>query len=204
MNKFLSQEEWNVIKLDERVLKDAIKVVDGKLNNEIVCECILFNYYDVSKDIYQELVNTVLSDRNLLNINGIQPFYKLILSNIDLKLSESQKELIVREAYFMPGSIYNPQLESNYDYNDIRFYVMLNNNWSEVEKKNLAFDFYATDIIVNDFIMFFYKELEKDTKIFGDIKKINDTNGVNKIIIDKYTNVKRICVFYGKDFIFYK
>jgi len=57
-------EFWNKIRQNDSILKEAITFCKDRFNNDTVkgttiCEQILYDYKNVDKEIYQELINLI-------------------------------------------------------------------------------------------------------------------------------------------------
>lgn len=105
--KFL--EFWKEIRQNDNILKEAITFCKDRFNNDSVksltiCEQILYDYENVNKEIYQELINLIYTNKNIARIvidgasNGGYSYLLISLFNFDLKLTEEQKIFAIDEA----------------------------------------------------------------------------------------------------------
>lgn len=114
---YSKEEVWNEIKDDKSILKEAIKVERDKfdegdiLKGITIANCILRDYNSIDKDIYQELVNTIYSNKDIARCvidgysNGGNSYLLMTLWNFDLKLTEDQKAFAVEEAMNKIGTV---------------------------------------------------------------------------------------------------
>lgn len=108
---------WEYIKNDIEILKWAITKCRDKFNKRdtvnglAICESILINYSDIDKDIYNELLNLIYSNKNIARIvldgasNGGYSYLLMALWNYDFKLTEDMKKFAVDEAMNKIGTI---------------------------------------------------------------------------------------------------
>ena len=119
--KFL--EFWNEIRQNDNILKEAIKFCKDRFNNDSVksltiCEQILYDYENVNKEIYQELINLIYTNKNIARIvidgasNGGYSYLLISLFNFDLKLTEEQKMFAIDEAMNKIGTTRFVELEN--------------------------------------------------------------------------------------------
>ena len=105
--KFL--EFWEELRQNDNTLKEAITFCKDKFNNDTVkgrtiSEQILYDYENVNKEIYQELINLIYTNKNIARevihgaSNGDYSYLLISLFNFDLKLTEEQKMFAVDEA----------------------------------------------------------------------------------------------------------
>lgn len=172
--------EWEDIKDNRKLLENSVKLnKEGELNDPSVCECVLYYFEDVDKDIYDELVKIVYTYPEIARISKfVYSLLQLSLNNPDLKLTEDQKEFACSEAKLLPGAA---SLVNNYIHGastpfDIRYSILVNNNWTDDEKKGLIFDFYKDkntfneavnrweDVILNNDLLGYSKEALEKTK----------------------------------------
>ena len=104
------EEIWNGIKNNKEVLSEAIKIEKDKFGEHdivkglAICELILMDYQNVDKEIYQNLINTIYSNKEIARIvidgyaNGGYSYLLMTLWNHNLKLTEEQKAFAVNEA----------------------------------------------------------------------------------------------------------
>lgn len=169
-------ELWEKIKLEqdkEGLLRDAIRKTKNKWGESTVvgvtiCDCILKDYEDIEKDIYQELINLIYSEPSIARIvvgsvGGIfrfqnSSFLVQTLCNHELVLNEEQKEFAVSEAMNtygttlaekenIPNNFIQKRCFQNHgtgEY-DIRYQILMNPNWTIEEKSNLIYEFYKDD-----------------------------------------------------------
>lgn len=108
---------WEYIKNDIDLLKWAVTRRKDKFNERdtvnglAICENILINYNDIDKDIYNELLNLIYSNKNIARIvldgasNGGYSYLLMALWNYDFKLTEDMKNFAVEEAMNKIGTI---------------------------------------------------------------------------------------------------
>lgn len=100
---------WDKIKSNKEILIEAIKLTKNKYNEDTlagltICDCMLVDYLNIDKEIYNELVNTIYSNQRIARIvldgasNGGYSFLLMTLWNDNLKLTEEQKAFAVSEA----------------------------------------------------------------------------------------------------------
>ena len=105
--KFL--EFWEELRQNDNILKEAITFCKDRFNNDTVkgrtiSEQILYDYENVNKEIYQELINLIYTNKNIARevihgaSNGDYSYLLISLFNFDLKLTEEQKIFAVDEA----------------------------------------------------------------------------------------------------------
>ena len=93
---------WEEIKNNIEILKEAIKPCKDRFKNQTVrgltiCEQLLFDYKNVDKEVYQELINTIYSNEKIARLvghgasNGGYSYLLISLFNHDLMLTEQQK-----------------------------------------------------------------------------------------------------------------
>ena len=123
---FKPEQIWKDIKKDEELLRWAIKPTKDKfgekdlVNGLAICDYILKNYEDINKDIYQELVNLIYSNRQIARIvedgfcNGGNSFLLLTLKNPNLVLTQEQKDFAVSEAMNKIGTVKYDEIEKDY------------------------------------------------------------------------------------------
>lgn len=193
---------WSKISSDKEILKEAITITRDKFDENdtvvapTICYSILFDYEQVDKEIYEDLVRSIYSNRDIARIvmdgasNGGNSFLLMTLWNQNLKLTEEQKAFAVDEAMNKIGTVryqnnrdeYNKALKNkgisdkmtinipdtnipigletyymriNYLASllsttqahgtgefDIRFWILRNPNWSNLEKEKLVHDFW--------------------------------------------------------------
>ena len=193
---------WSKISSDKEILKEAITITRDKFDERdtvvapTICYSILFDYEQVDKEVYEDLVRSIYSNRDIARIvmdgasNGGNSFLLMTLWNQKLKLTEEQKAFAVDEAMNKIGTVryqnnrdeYNKALKNkgindkmtinipdtnipigletyymriNYLTSllsrtqahgkgefDIRFWILRNPNWSNLEKEKLVHDFW--------------------------------------------------------------
>ncbi len=193
---------WSKISNDKEILKEAITITRDKFDENdtvvapTICYSILFDYEQVDKEVYEDLVRSIYSNRDIARIvmdgasNGGNSFLLMTLWNQNLKLTEEQKAFAVDEAMNKIGTVryqnnrdeYNKALKNkgisdkmtinipdtnipigletyymriNYLASllsttqahgtgefDIRFWILRNPNWSNLEKEKLVYDFW--------------------------------------------------------------
>ena len=193
---------WSKISSDKEILKEAITITRDKFDENdtvvapTICYSILFDYEQVDKEVYEDLVRSIYSNRDIARIvmdgasNGGNSFLLMTLWNQKLKLTEEQKAFAVDEAMNKIGTVryqnnrdeYNKALKNkgindkmtinipdtnipigletyymriNYLTSllsrtqahgkgefDIRFWILRNPNWSNLEKEKLVHDFW--------------------------------------------------------------
>ena len=101
---------WEEIKNNKELLKWAITKIRDKfderdiVNGLTICDNILIDYNNIDKDIYQELINLIYSNKDIARIvldgasNGGYSYLLMALWNYDFKLTDGQKEFAVSEA----------------------------------------------------------------------------------------------------------
>lgn len=119
-------EIWGEIKNNKELLKWAIMKVRDKfderdiVNGLTICENILIDYENINKDIYQELLNLIYSNKDIARIvldgasNGGYSYLLMALWNYDFKLTDSQKEFAVNEAMNKIGTVKYKKSELEY------------------------------------------------------------------------------------------
>ena len=116
---------WDKIKQDKDLLRWAIKPIKNKYENDMInglaiCDAMLIDYENVDKDIYQELINLIYSNKNIARIvqhgysNGGRSYLLMSLWNFKLKLTEKQKEFAVSEAMNKIGTTRYRKIEEDY------------------------------------------------------------------------------------------
>jgi len=152
------EEIWDSIKNDKELLKEAIKVIKSKWYTDRICgtaigDMMLLDFQNVDSDIYQELINTIYSNRDIARIcldsSWRSSFLLMSLWNFDLKLTEEQKAFAVSEAMNMPGTAKydgkNPtNMHGSGDFG-IHYWILRNPNWTLEEKQQLVMKFYEDD-----------------------------------------------------------
>lgn len=151
-------EIWDSIKSDQDLLKEAIKVKRNKWNTGdlvcslAICDALLVDFRNVDREIYQELINTIYSNRDIARIcidhDSGDSFLLMSLWNFDLKLTEEQKAFAVSEAMNMPETVGVREDATNAhgrgDF-DIRYWILRNPNWTIEEKQKLIMEFWVND-----------------------------------------------------------
>ena len=158
-SEYTYESLWHQKSLDKKSLNEAInvnydsKTKTFKLNGPIIANSILINYANVSKEIYEKLVNAIYTYPDIARtvIDGVSndnwSFLLMTLINPNLVLTAEQKAFAVREA------IDKVTTKSNDDeklspkahgqgYFDIRYFILRNSNWSIEEKEMLIKSFY--------------------------------------------------------------
>ena len=119
-------EIWKEIREDKELLREAIQVERDKfdegdiLKGIAIANCILRDYNSIDKDIYQELVNTIYSNKDIARCvidgysNGGNSYLLMTLWNFDLKLTEDQKAFAVDEAMNKIGTVRNKKKMDEY------------------------------------------------------------------------------------------
>lgn len=143
---------WDQIKSDKELLKESIKVVKDKFNeNDIlkglaIADRMLINYEEVDEEIYSELIKNIYSNTSVARIivankyyNGNFSFLLMSLFNEKLKLTNEQKIFAVSEAFNDNGSIHGN------GYFNIKYHILSNDNWTLEEKKRLVYAFYSEE-----------------------------------------------------------
>ena len=150
---------WNSITEDKELLKEAIKVTKNKWNEDTVCasticDMLLMDFQNVDCDIYQELINTIYSNRRIARIcldDAVSSSFLLMsLWNFDLKLTEEQKAFAVSEAMNMLGTTEedtNKEFTNVHGsgYFDIGYWILRNSNWTLEEKQKLVMECWDND-----------------------------------------------------------
>lgn len=108
---------WSKISSDKEILKEAITITRDKFDENdtvvapTICYSILFDYEQVDKEIYEDLVRSIYSNRDIARIvmdgasNGGNSFLLMTLWNQNLKLTEEQKAFAVDEAMNKIGTV---------------------------------------------------------------------------------------------------
>jgi hypothetical protein len=119
-------EIWNNIKNNKELLRWAIKPIKDKfgerdiVNGLAICDTILVDYLDIDKEIYQELIDLIYSNKNIARIvqdgvsNGGYSYLLMSLWNPNLKLTEEQKQFAVNEAMNKIGTTKYKQTQEEY------------------------------------------------------------------------------------------
>lgn len=119
-------EIWEEIKNNKELLKWAITKIRDKfderdiVNGLTICDNILIDYNNIDKDIYQELINLIYSNKDIARIvldgasNGGYSYLLMALWNYDFKLTDSQKEFAVNEAMNKIGTTQYKMKELEY------------------------------------------------------------------------------------------
>lgn len=104
------EEIWDSIKDNKELLKWAIQVTKDKfgerdiVNGLAICDSMLVDYESIDRDIYQELINTIYSNKQVARIvldgasNGGYSYLLMTLWNRSLVLTPAQKEFAYNEA----------------------------------------------------------------------------------------------------------
>lgn len=120
-------ELWKEIREDKELLREAIKVERDKfdegdiLKGITIARCMLRDFNNIDKDIYQELVNIIYSNKDIARCvldgysNGGDSYLLMTLWNFDLKLTEKQKAFAVDEAMNMMGTVRYKQKMEEYE-----------------------------------------------------------------------------------------
>ena len=108
---------WPEISGDNDILREAIKVEKDKFGEKdilkgiAIARCMLRDFNNIDKDIYQELVNTIYSNKDIARCvldgysNGGDSYLLMTLWNPKLKLTEEQKAFAVEEAMNKIGTV---------------------------------------------------------------------------------------------------
>ena len=119
-------EIWEEIKNNKELLKWAITKIRDKfderdiVNGLTICDNILIDYNNIDKDIYQELISLIYSNKDIARIvldgasNGGYSYLLMALWNYDFKLTDSQKEFAVNEAMNKIGTVKYKMKELEY------------------------------------------------------------------------------------------
>lgn len=166
---------WQKIKQNPRILKEAIKVKRNKWNSgdlltgNTIADAILRDYENIDQEIYQELVNTIYSNKDIARIVRDESisFLLLTLQNPTLKLSEEQKNFALEEAMKKSGTTQDEErkqrkTELNLDTCkaqvhghgafDIRYFILRNPNWTAEEKQELIYQFWVNDKVYMEYL----------------------------------------------------
>lgn len=144
------------------------------LNGLTIAEMMLEYDYDVDKKLTQKLVDLIYYNKHIARIGVndeayIPTFLIKTLYNPYRKLTTAQKVYAVNEAMLQEGTLreevrltndggnnskiiyggiyklYNERgIHGKWPY-DIRYYILINDNWSEEEKKELVHNFWLND-----------------------------------------------------------
>ena len=118
---------WNSIKNNKELLRWAIKPTKDKfkerdlVNGLTISEFILIDYDNIDKEIYQNLVNLIYSNKQIARIvlngygNGGDSYLLMTLWNPNLKLTDEQKTFAVDEAMNKIGTIRHKQVMDEYE-----------------------------------------------------------------------------------------
>lgn len=161
-NRKKAKDLWAIIKNKKDVLEVAISIEkrDNKLSDTVtgihICNYILNDFANKdNEDIYLKLVNSIYSNPDIAclygNIN--MSFLLATLLNDNLILTGEQKNFLVEQAMRRPGTVITKDNEENINYlhyfvnqkEDIRYYILKNNNFTEEEKEKLINLFYADE-----------------------------------------------------------
>lgn len=125
--KSKKDEIWKEIKEDKEVLREAIQVERNKFDERdilkgiTIANCMLRDFSNIDKDVYQELVNTIYSNKDIARCvidgysNGGNSYLLMTLWNFDLKLTEEQKAFAVDEAMNKMGTVRHKQAMDEYE-----------------------------------------------------------------------------------------
>lgn len=125
-NREQSLKLWNEIKQDINILEEAIKTCKDKFNQYdtvkgiAICEQILYDYKNVIPEVYQELIDLIYSNTDIARLvingaaNGGYSYLLISLFNLNLKLTEAQKEFVVTEAMNKVGTSYWNKVQERY------------------------------------------------------------------------------------------
>ena len=109
----------------------------------MICDLLLMDFQNVDPDVYQELINTIYSNRRIARIcydhDRNDSFLLMSLWNFDLELTKEQKEFAVSEAMNRKVNVHGR------DYFDIRYWILRNPNWTKEEKEKLVMSFFDND-----------------------------------------------------------
>ena len=120
------EEIWNNIKDNRELLEWAIKKSKDKfrkkdiVNGVAICDTILYDYKNVDKDIYEELVNLIYSNEHIARIvldgygNGGFSYLLMTLSNPFVILTPEQKAFAVNEAMNKRGTVRHQNTMNEY------------------------------------------------------------------------------------------
>ena len=120
-------ELWKEIREDKELLREAIQVERDRFDQKdilkgiTIANCMLRNFSNIDKDVYQELVNTIYSNKDIARCvidgysNGGNSYLLMTLWNFDLKLTEEQKAFAVDEAMNMIGTVRHKQAMDEYE-----------------------------------------------------------------------------------------
>ena len=121
-----SEEIWSSIKTNKELLEWAIKPTKDKfgerdlVNGLAICENMLIDYSGVDKEIYQNLINLIYSNRQIARIvldgysNGGYSYLLMTLWNPNLKLTDDQKTFAVDEAMNKIGTVRHESVMNEY------------------------------------------------------------------------------------------
>ena len=120
------EEIWGSIKTNKELLEWAIKSTKDKfgekdlVNGLAICEDILIDYASVDNEIYQTLINSIYSNRQIARIvldgysNGGYSYLLMTLWNPNLKLTNEQKAFAVDEAMNKIGTVRYEKVMNQY------------------------------------------------------------------------------------------
>lgn len=120
------EEIWSSIKNNRELLEWAIKPTKDKfgerdlVNGLAICEDILLDYDNIDKEIYENLVNLIYSNRQISRIvldgygNGGYSYLLMTLYNPNLKLTDEQKTFAVDEAMNKIGTVRHENAMNEY------------------------------------------------------------------------------------------
>lgn len=121
------EQIWNCIKENKKLLEQASKVVKDKFGERdtflatSIVECMLVDYANVDKEVYQALVNKIYTNRELARIvldgfsNGGYSFLLYTLFNRDINLTEEQVAFAIEEAMNKMGTTSNNKQRITYE-----------------------------------------------------------------------------------------
>ena len=124
---YTEDEVWSEIKDNNDILREAIKVERDKfdegdiLKGIAIARCMLRRHSNIDKDVYQELVNTIYSNKDIARCvldgasNSGDSYLLMTLWNFDLKLTDEQKAFAVDEAMNMIGTVRHKQAMDEYE-----------------------------------------------------------------------------------------
>ena len=111
------EEIWNEIKSNPEILREAVKVIRDKFDeNDIVkgitiCDAMLIDYESVDEIAYNKLINSIYSNKDIARIvldgasNGGFSYLLMSLWNHKIRLTDEQKAFAVDEAMNKIGTV---------------------------------------------------------------------------------------------------
>jgi len=180
-----SEELWQSYRDNVKLLKWAIETKQRKYGGTVVkgisiCEEILRHPQEGIKEVYDELFDLVLSNKEVAEIKQEirislesryhDSFLNLALQNEEKRLTPEQKEFVINEVLSDRACMH---YRGNYD---LRYLILMNQSWTEEEKKQLVVDLWDNDtdyeVTIDTYENAIYGELHGYISDIGDMYEL--------------------------------